>query len=506
MTLAVPVRRGGTIGWLFLALAVGALAAAANFVGYDGADDRSYALAAEAWLNHFPAVGDDHWATRHTVVLPVAASLALLGRSVLALALPSLLFFAGLLIVNFVYARRYLGERPAAVLVLLLALTPAFVVQATYINNDIVEAFFASLAFWLFVAGADTGRRTTLVVAGVAAGLAFLTRETSAVLLVFFALCALLDRRRDYAFVALGFVLPVAAEMAFFAFMTGDPFHRYRLDAGHDTVSRMAEFQHRIASGKVLDRQGNLSLSVWADPVLVLFASQKFAALFWLAVPAAAWVWRTATVFHGPVMRRVVLLALLWIAFVSLAFPILYLVPRYYVVPAWASVMVLAFAFHRLSSIGYRKLALAGLAVLLAGNALSLYLENTTPRFAELALVRWLGAHPGTRVTVDPDMARRSDLLLRYAGEAGRVRAGVPQAGELFVFSPRNLDLCRATGGCREPAYRPRPEWEKIGAVSGRPRAIGAMLRNVGVARRFPSQIMDKIEHPAPGIVVYRVR
>jgi 4-amino-4-deoxy-L-arabinose transferase-like glycosyltransferase len=507
MTLAVPVRRSRTNVWLFVALAVAAVLVSLHFVGYDGADDRSYALAAEAWLAHFPAVGADHWATRHTVVLPVAASLALFGHSVLALALPSLVFFFGFLAVNFFFARRALGDRAAAILVLLLAATPEFVVQATYINNDIVEAFFASLSFWLFVTA--TGR-TTLFFAGVAAGLAFLTRETSAVLVLFFAACALFDHRpvrRDYVFVALGFATPILAEMTYFGVMTGDMLYRYRLDAGHDSVSRLGEFQHMAKTGAALDRQGNLSVSVWADPLLMLFASQKFAALFWLAIPAAVWAWRNSTLplRDREVLRRVARLALLWIGFISLAFPILYLVPRYYAVPAWASVVLVGYAFLHFTQTRYRAIAVAALALLLAGNAASLYLENTNPRFAERSLTAWLAAHPSARVTVDPDMARRSDLLLRYAGETDRVRAGLPQSGALYVFSPRNLSLCRSTGGCKG-SYEPQKGWQKIDAVAGKARAIGGLLRAAGLARLIPRQIMDKIESPTPGIVIYRVR
>jgi 4-amino-4-deoxy-L-arabinose transferase-like glycosyltransferase len=511
MTLAVPVRRSRAIGWFFLALAVAALLVASHFVGYDGADDRSYALGAEAWLRHFPAVGADHWATRHMVVLPVAASLALLGPSVFALALPSVLFFAGLIAVNFVFARRHLGDGPAAMLSLLLASTPEFVVQATYINNDIVEAFFASLSFWLFVEGRENGRSSTMIWCGVAAGLAFLTRETSAVLVLFFLTSALIDRhppRKAYLFVALGFALPVLVEMTYFAAMTGDFLYRYRLDAGHDAVSRVGEFQHMTKTGGALDRQGNLSVGVWADPLLMLFASQKFAALFWLAIPAAIGIWRaqSGVGVRTAVINRVSRLALIWIAFLSLAFPILYLVARYYAVPAWAAVVVLGFAVHQLFKRGHRVAAVAVVALLVAGNALSLYLENTRPRFAEMALTGWLAAHPDARVVLDPDMARRSDLLLRYAGEGRRIRSGIPPAGALYVYSPRNLELCRSTGGCKEAGYRPRPAWQRIDAVAGSPRTLGGLLRRSGMGHSLPPQILAKIETPEPGIVIYRVR
>jgi 4-amino-4-deoxy-L-arabinose transferase-like glycosyltransferase len=509
----LPRRLSRANGWLWAALALAAALVALNWVGYDGADDRSYALGAEAWLRHFPAVGADHWATRHTVVLPVALSLAIFGRHEFALAVPSVLYFFGFLFVNHHYASRFLGARAGTMLTMLLAVTPAFVVQASYINIDIAEAFFASLSFWLFIAGTEEGRASRLFWSGAAAGLSFLTRETSAVLPLFFAVCFLLDKapaRRNYLYLALGFIAPIGLEMIYFGVTTGDLLHRYRMDAHHDTVSRAQELKHTANTGAALDRQGNLSVSVWADPFLMLFASQKFGLLFWLAIPAAVWAFRTRALaaVESLVVRRAARLMLLWIAFLSLAFPILYLVPRYYIVAAWAGVLLIAYTADVLLPGARRRAVIAAIAALVAVNALSLYVENTNPRFAERALVGWLRQNPGTVVRVDPDMARRSDILLSFAGLDGRAVAGAPQAGDLFVYSPRNLELCKEQGLCKPKLhlYDPKPGWEKIAAVNGSPRAIGSVLRALHVARLIPAQVMQKLETPAPGITIYRVR
>jgi 4-amino-4-deoxy-L-arabinose transferase-like glycosyltransferase len=507
----MPQRLSRVNGWLLAALALAALLVALNWVGYDGADDRSYALGAEAWLRHFPAVGADHWATRHTVVLPVALSLAIFGKHEFALAIPSVLFFLGFLLVNHYFATRLMGARAAALLAMLLAVTPAFVVQASYINIDIAEAFFASLSFWLFAAGTRDNRASMLFWSGAAAGLAFLTRETSAVLPILFAVCFVFDKspaRKSYLYLALGFVAAVGVELIYFWIMTGDFLYRYRMDAHHDAVSRVRELQHTAKTSGTLDRQGNLSVSVWADPFLVLFASQKYGLLFWLAIPAAIWSFRAHALKAAELLaiRRAGRLMLLWIAFLSLAFPILYLVPRYYIVPAWAGVLLIAYTAHTLWPTGRRRVAVAAIAALVAVNALSLYLENTNPRFAEHALVAWLQQNPGATVRVDPDMARRSDLLMSLAGIEGRAVAGTPQPGDLFVFSPRNVQLCKEQGLCKGKLYRPRAGWTKLAAIEGKPRAIGGLLRALRLSPLIPHQIMQKIETPAPGITIYLVK
>jgi hypothetical protein len=139
-------------------------------------------------------------------------------------------------------------------------------------------------------------------------------------------------------------------------------------------------------------------------------------------------------------------------------------------------------------------------------NALSLYVENTNPRFAEHALVDWLKQNPGATVRVDPDMARRSDLLMSFAGLDGRSTAVAPQAGDLFVFSPRNLELCKEQGQCKGKLYQPQAGWTKVAAINGKPRAIGGLLRALRLASLIPDQIMQKIETPAPGITIYLVK
>lgn len=505
MTITAPDRQKD--GWFWFAAILALVLIACNFVGYDGADDRSYIRGAEAWLSHFPVAGGDHWATRHTVVLPLAASLAVFGHKEWAFALPSLLYFLGFVWLNHHFARRYLGPRFAAIFVMLLAATPVFLVQASYANNDIAEVFFAALAFWLFVAGSENSRGLLLFASGLSAGLAFLTRETSAVLVLFYAFAFFTDprpRRLRYGLIAAGFLTPLVAEMCFFWAMTGDGLYRYRLDAGHDQVSRLAELQHKARQGAALDRQGNLSVNLWADPFLMLFASQKYALLFFLALPTAFWAFRVKHLpdWDAGTLRRAARLMLLWIGFLSLAFPILYLVPRYYIVPAWAGVLLAACLFQHFWQRGWAKAAMAALALC---NALSLYLENTDPRFAEEALRRWLLAHPGVVVRLDPDMARRADVLLNTAGLLQSVRTGPPRAGDIFVYSPRNLELCRNGGLCKTKDYQPQPGWEKLAAIAERPRALGRLLRWSGVAPLLPSQLLAKIEQPSPGIIIYRI-
>ena len=82
-----------------IALALLAASLVAYFwVAYLGSDDQAYAVAALDWLRHFPSLGTNHWALRYVPVLPIAATIGLLGPSTFAVALPNALAFGALLV------------------------------------------------------------------------------------------------------------------------------------------------------------------------------------------------------------------------------------------------------------------------------------------------------------------------------------------------------------------------------------------------------------------------
>ena len=479
-----------------------------SWVGYDGADDLSYAKAAEAWLSGFSPLGSDHWALRYTIVLPVALSLKLFGQNEFSLALPDVICFLSFVIVNFHFVSRFFGLKAGTVAGALLAVTPAFVVQATYIDIDVVEAFFVSWSFWLFVFGSvDTKKGHLFFWSGLLGALAFLTRETSCVLLLLWAGSLFLPNRPSigkYALLASGFFLVVLGQLIYFGLLTGNPFYRYQLDAHHDVVDRSLVVQKVAASGNVLDGEGGFSLNVALDPVLMLFASQKYGLLFFVAFPFGFWLYRlrNQTVRQRQLLRYITLLPLLWIVFVSAASPILYLVPRYFIVAAWGAIIIIAYGYSRVSSAKWRKIASWALCALVATNFVSLYLENTNPRSAERSLVRYLVSHPGVTVYTDPDTVRRVSLLAKFASVDNRVSSDMPTQGQIYFYSPRNLELCSAPQCSR---YQPKPGWIQRDVVRAEPRLLGTILRDVGLARAIPGQIMKKIEYPSQDVIFYQV-
>ena len=183
---------------------------AASWVGYLQTDDLAYAQAAEGWVTGAPFLGQSHWALRHFIVLPLAASFQVFGRSETSLVLPMLIYGFGLLLVTGLCVRRVAGPLAGAIAPMLIASVPAFTSGSTVVYTDVPEAFFVIASLWAFHFATLSGRRNTFILAGMLAGCGILTRETAVALLVPYAIlfvalphftCCLLARERCKALI-----------------------------------------------------------------------------------------------------------------------------------------------------------------------------------------------------------------------------------------------------------------------------------------------------------------
>ena len=333
-----------------------------RWVGFQGHDDASYADAALAWVEHFPALGTSHWALRYPLVLPAAGLIALFGPSTLALVAGNLVAYAAFLVTGYLVARSWFGWVAAALLTLIYIVLPQFPVQATYANPDLLEMSLAIGSFWaLMRARARGGQIAPLVLSGVLTGLGFLTRETSLLLIALYGLLFLFSPampRWRYLLVGFGFMLVVGMQIGYFAARTGDPFYRSRISAQHDTVDRGAKLADAQNAGAALDGEGVLATNVWVAPLAAVFVSQKYGLLFFLAIPAylilrrSGWMTRR----QASVVDCAGLGALVAFLFVALNGSILYVVPRYFMVSAaLAAVPVAVLGARWLEAGGLRR-------------------------------------------------------------------------------------------------------------------------------------------------------
>jgi 4-amino-4-deoxy-L-arabinose transferase-like glycosyltransferase len=498
--------------YLSLVLLLGVVMLVVAWVGYVGTDDYSYVRGAFGWLNQFPYVGEDHWALRHTVVIPVAVSLAMFGLREGALGLPSALLFLLLLAVNYHYLERYFGARFALLSSIFTATTPLFVVQATFPQDVIVHVFAVSVSFWLFYSAVQHDRPGKLMfAAGVAAAFGWLTLETTAALLLFYALLFLIGfgvPRRYYWIMALGFTLVVGIEVGYFTLLTGDPLYRYRIDLVHDTVDRFGNAAAALKAGRTLNLEGNLTVNPFLEPFATLLLNQEFGLLFWAYVPAAAWAWWTkeTTPNEQRLLRSLIGVGLVWMVFVSLNVSGLYIVPRYYAPFTWSATIIVAYWVQRFLFVRWRWLGVSVGLVLLGINALCLYVENKNPLFAERALVKYLSSHQVT-VYTDPLTLRRAKLLLEFEGvPVDRIRSEVPPPGSVFYVNRKSIDQCKLEGHkCKWSwkAYLPQNGWIELERVEPREKVTGPILRAASLDKLIPKEIFERLDRPNPGGIFY---
>lgn len=487
-----------------------------RWVGYQGHDEASYAAAAMDWVANFPALGTTHWALRYPLVLPIAAVIALFGPSVTALTVVNVAAFAGFLIVNYIGARHWLGRGTAMVLTVIGIVLPQFLIQATYANPDLLEMSLAMASFWALMFARERGGSVKLLVAsGVLAGLGFLTRETSVMMLVLYGMLFLFRpgmKRARYLWIALGFSVVVGAQIGYCTARSGDPFYRSRISAGHDQVDRSAKAAEADAAHHALDGEGVLATAPLAAPFAAIFISQKYGMLFLLAVPAYVIVRRRRDLTRP--QRALIdwcgLGALVGFVFVAANFSILYVVPRYFMVSAAFAAVPLALWFRLWISEGRVKGAVAALAGLgfVTSSVGLLYLENVHPVLAEERIAAFVAAS-GLPVHVDPETARELHYLLVAGGLLSRLSTEAPQPGDLVATEDGVVQDCLHHPGCTHheamQAFTPTRDWVEVARLAPEPRAIETLLQMIGAQSRLPSDLWKKLTRPGTTAVVYQI-
>eukprot|EP01035_Chromulina_nebulosa_P014535 gene14535-19236_t len=249
--------------------------------------------------------------------------------------------------------------------------------------------------------------------------------------------------RRRYLWIGAAFAALVAVQSSYLGALTGDPLYRFRISAHHDAVDRDASAERAQAAGQGLDKEGVLASAPWQAPFAAVLISQKFGFLFHLGLAALAWVGFGRRDFTGRPRRVGLLFGLLagvTFGFVALADDILYVVPRYFIVPAVALSVPLAMAGARLLTLRpwLGRLAIAGFIVSCLG---LLWLENVEPLRDEAAVVA-AGRAAGELIHTNPATAQKARNLELFETGRSRVTAEPPRQGEILAHVPDVVLAC----------------------------------------------------------------
>ena len=504
------VAQRGASGWVLDLCLIGAIAwgsIAWSWVGFAGSDDAAYIGAAHTWLHGVPAPSGFFGDLRFPVIWPITGAIALFGDHESSVVLPTVGYALGCLAVTYLGVRLLAGRAAGLLAAVLLAASPLFSGLASTPGDDIPELFFNEISLFLFLYAArrQVGGGWRFYAAGIAAGLAFMTRESTVALLGLYSVLFLVGfggRRGVYWIMAGGFATVFGAEMAGYTVWTGDPLYRVRL------VLAAAQHPDPVLAKGLLDFSAGrvFHISPLIDPFPFALAHPEFGLIFLAGIGAAVWALR-----QGPpspprdIARVASLLAALGFLISAYVLGHLALLPRYFLVPAFcATVMVACWVVAGLWQ-GHRRLAVGVVAVLLVADLGGKMVMNTAPLFAERALVR-LAAQMVQPVHTDPETAYRGTLLYGWAGDAGRVVATPPGPGDLFFFNPRFAgNRTPRTAGINWARYTPQPGWQVMRRVSVPGTALGRVLRWLGLAGEVPHVLAGKIGTALPPVVLFRV-
>jgi 4-amino-4-deoxy-L-arabinose transferase-like glycosyltransferase len=506
--LAGPHQR---IAWVDLMALTAFALLVFNLTGiwYLGSDDTGYIGAARNWVHHFPYVSNFVGDMRHPVILPIAATIALLGDSEFTVCLSTVVFSVGVVLVTYAFLALLTSRTTALLAAAFVCCLPVFDELSTTPNVDVGELFFAASSLLIFYYSTLLRDRPVLFfAAGMSAGLALLCRETSAALILFYGLLFLagFGRRSNYWIMAAGFVAAYGSEMVFYWVAAGDPLYRVSIILRGAVSSTGGD---RVAGSGSVDfgNQGIFNISPFLDPVLYVLTHPKFALMFFAGIAAFVWSLFEPGKRDDPsrLLRHFFLFGIFSLLVVEIATHRLAQVPRYRMIATYA--MALSAAIWLRSGIWkqYRTAAISIITVLFFAEFAGSAISNNNPNFALRDLTS-LALRTKQPVHTDIETVFRGRELYAWAKVGKLVLSDPPRDGDLFFYDPKYNGVHNVrTAAADEQAYTPKPSWSVLQRFY-QPDTIGSLtLRLTGLGRFLPASFKERMRQNEPA-VLYRVK
>lgn len=406
LKVALPPARPSLLLNAALALILACLMLLLAQAGFTAEDDAQYLLAADGWLKG-AFLGVNHWQLRHPHVLAIAGSFALFGRNELAMMLPTMASYLGIVIITTWLVRRVVSARAAMFAGLIFAATPVFAFYARIPYPDVSELFYCVASFALLWKGLETGALRWFVLSGAAVAMAWLIRSSSVPFILIYGVLFLIGYRAPrmrYLAMAPGFLPLILAEWSYYYVRVGNPFYRFAVDM-HSLEIPSPHMVGGVAQG--LRPPFNLELmSRWVpnsivdvhwlvNPYIDFLTNPSFGLLYWAGIAGGVALLRGKEA--GRQKREfawiVIGLAWLWI-FVSIYVLNLRPQPRYFLPASWCMCILAGIGLDQ-AMMARRRLLAAGLLTATILSGIMLVTARRDPMGAERQLVAYVAHHDG---------------------------------------------------------------------------------------------------------------
>jgi len=449
-----------------------------------GYDDEQYVRAGINWIEHFPYLGDTHWALRHPFNLLLALAYLVSGVSQEASVVAGDAPIFALVVVTFLAIRITFDTATACLTCVFVASLPLIARGAVAIEPT--ELFLSVTSLWCFVFSAKkSDSMLLLALSGVLLGLAWQTRETSGALVLLYGLSFAffpIFPRKNYAVLAVAAAAPILLEMSYYYVRVGDIFYRYHVDANHIHLSKAAQMLNRGANyGLPLF---NLSVArSWqpsddffhvnwiVDPYLSLFASPKagFVALISL-VGVGTWRWSERPSFRTP-LGLFLTAGVIWFLFATYVLTIRP-EPRYYSFTFYSASLIAASGLVNLFRRRFHLLAAALFVGLVSSNFVFVDLGERNQEAYDL--VAYLRSHQ-TGIFIPKELSAQFDVGHRDARLVSYLLSQ-PKKGALVLGLKKSC-----------PA-------ESTWCSASEPSAVSIVLKSAGLEKFFSERAWQRIE------------
>ena len=236
------------------------------FTGISSSDSLYYSEFANKISRHEPFItggNGQHLALRLGIVFPVALLYSIFGANEFTSNIIPLLFSLFSVILIYKFGKFLFDERTGLLSALLLSFFPLDIIFGTSLLGDVPAAFFMALSVYLFLKAEKNGNSRSSIFSGISLGVAYLIREMSVLMALFFIFYAIYNRKikNIYFFVPLGFLLVALIEFLYFWHATGNPFYRYSIVSGIHNEFLLTDPKYQ---------RGNFPISLLYFPYLIL--------------------------------------------------------------------------------------------------------------------------------------------------------------------------------------------------------------------------------------------